>query len=72
MDKNLNTVEDIKKEIARLKEEHAAQDARVIAFDQQAWLSPDEQVERKECQKMKLKLKDEMAALTKKLKQLEG
>lgn len=58
------TRDEIKAEIARLKEEHAALDARVEAFEAQVWMSPEDQVAQKECKKLKLKAKERIAELT--------
>ena len=61
------TREEMEKEIIRLKEEHAALDARVIAFEEQPWLSTEDQIALKECKKLKLKAKERMVALQDKL-----
>ena len=53
----------IREEISKLKEEHASLDARIVVFDKEAWLSPDEQMERKKLQKQKLRTKDRIYAL---------
>ncbi|MFA5624674.1 MAG: YdcH family protein [Bradymonadales bacterium] len=53
--------------LEELKKEHAALDAEISAQDQQAWLSPDEQIERKQKQKLKLRLKDRIYQLTEEL-----
>lgn len=63
----LTTREDIKKEIEKLKKEHASLDQRVQEFDDQVWLSSEDQVAQKECKKLKLKAKEKIAALEKKL-----
>ncbi len=55
--------EEIEKEIATLKEEHAALDAKVTAFDEQVWMSPEDQVAQKECKKLKLKAKERITEL---------
>ena len=62
--------EEIQKEIARLKEEHAALDAKVVAYDEQVWLSPEDQVAQKECKKLKLKAKERIVELEESLKKL--
>ncbi len=62
--------EEIEKEIARLKEEHAALDAKVIAFEEQVWMSPEDQIAQKECKKLKLKAKERMAELQEKLNKM--
>ena len=59
--------EEMQKEIARLKEEHAALDARVEAYNEQVWMSPEDQIAQKECKKLKLKAKERMTALQEKL-----
>jgi len=63
--------EEITKEIADLKEEHAALDARVEGFNAQVWMSPEEQIELKECKKLKLKAKERMAHLQAELDALD-
>ncbi|MCL2325966.1 MAG: DUF465 domain-containing protein [Proteobacteria bacterium] len=55
--------EEITKEIAELKDEHAALDVRVEAFNAQVWMSPEEQMALKECKKLKLKAKERMTLL---------
>ncbi len=64
------TREELKAEIARLKEEHAALDKRVIEFEEQVWLSPEDQIAQKECKKLKLKAKEKIAELTDELNAL--
>ncbi|MBR4986058.1 MAG: DUF465 domain-containing protein [Proteobacteria bacterium] len=59
--------EEIQKEIDRLKEEHAALDAKVIAFEEQVWMSPEDQVAQKECKKLKLKAKERITMLQEQL-----
>ncbi|MBQ9817435.1 MAG: DUF465 domain-containing protein [Proteobacteria bacterium] len=59
--------EEMQKEIARLKEEHAALDARVEAYNEQVWMSPEDQIAQKECKKLKLKAKERMTELQEKL-----
>ncbi len=59
--------EAMQKEIARLKEEHAALDARVEAYNEQVWMSPEDQIAQKECKKLKLKAKERMTELQEKL-----
>lgn len=59
--------EEIQKEIDRLKDEHAALDAKVIAFDEQVWMSPEDQIAQKECKKLKLKAKERITELQEKL-----
>lgn len=61
--------EEITTLVDELKKEHAELDARISAQDQQAWLSPEEQLERKQNQKRKLKLKDRIFQLTQELEQ---
>lgn len=63
--------EELQKEISKLKEEHAALDARVEAFNEQVWLSPEDQVAQKECKKLKLKTKELMTDLQNKLDGLD-
>ena len=61
------TREELVKEIERLRAEHRALDARVIEYDEQVWLSPEDQVAQKECKKLKLKAKERIASLEEKL-----
>lgn len=49
--------------LASLLEQHAALAERVEALDAQVWLSDRERNERKRLQKMKLAVKDKIAAL---------
>ena len=64
------TREELKAEIARLKEEHAALDKRVLEYDEQVWLSPEDQIAQKECKQLKLKAKERMSELTEQLNAL--
>lgn len=59
--------EEIQKEIDSLKQEHAALDAKVIAFEEQVWMSPEDQVAQKECKKLKLKAKERITMLQEQL-----
>lgn len=59
--------EEMVQEIARLKAEHAALDAKVEAFNAQVWMSPEDQVAQKECKKLKLKAKERMTQLQEEL-----
>ena len=59
--------EEIQKEIDRLKQEHAALDAKVIAFEEQVWMSHEDQVAQKECKKLKLKAKERITMLQEQL-----
>ncbi len=59
--------EEMVQEIARLKAEHAALDAKVEAFNAQVWMSPEDQVAQKECKKLKLKAKERMSQLQEQL-----
>ena len=61
------TREEIVAEIDRLKKEHAALDSKVTEFENQVWLSPEDQVAQKECKKLKLKAKERIYELEKKL-----
>ena len=63
--------EEIQKEIARLKEEHKALDARVEAYNELVWMSPEDQVAQKECKKLKLKAKERMTALQEQLDKMQ-
>lgn len=66
------TRDEIKAEIARLKEEHARLDARVESFEAQVWMSPEDQIAQKECKKLKLKAKERIAELTDDLARLDA
>ena len=59
--------EEVQKTIDELKKEHAELDAKIIEMDEQKWLSPEEQLERKTAQKLKLKLKDRIHQLSEEL-----
>ena len=63
--------EEIQKEIARLKEEHKALDARVEAYNELVWMSPEDQIAQKECKKLKLKAKERMTALQEQLDKMQ-
>lgn len=55
--------EELIKEIERVKQEHTTLDERVEAFNQQVWMSPEDQVAQKECKKLKLKAKERLTTL---------
>ena len=63
--------EEIQKEIERLREEHRALDARVEAYNELVWMSPEDQVAQKECKKLKLKAKERMTALQEQLDKMQ-
>jgi uncharacterized protein len=50
-------------EAERLKREHSELKARLNELNSRAWLSPSEEVEKKQLQKLKLAKKDRLAAL---------
>ncbi len=50
--------------IESLREEHQALEARLQELDGQVWLTPEEQIERKNCQKLKLLKKDKIHELS--------
>jgi len=52
-----------------LYEEHLLLEKELEKLDQKAYLAPDEEVERKKIQKMKLAGKDEMELIVRKCKQ---
>ena len=49
--------------IEQLRARHARLEERIAEFDQRPWLSDHEQQERKRLQKLKLAIKDRIAAL---------
>ena len=61
------TREEIVAEIDRLRKEHAALDSKVTEFENQVWLSPEDQVAQTECKKLKLKAKERIYELEKQL-----
>ncbi len=63
--------EEIQKEIERLREEHRTLDARVEAYNELVWMSPEDQVAQKECKKLKLKAKERIAALQAQLDKMQ-
>ena len=46
-----------------LQAEHRLLDEKIGKFTQKQYLTPEEELEKKQCQKLKLKLKDEMAEI---------
>lgn len=46
-----------------LQAEHRLLDEKIGKFSQKQYLTPEEELEKKQCQKLKLKLKDEMAEI---------
>ena len=63
--------EEIQKEIEKLKEEHKALDARVEAYNELVWMSPEDQIAQKECKKLKLKAKERITALQEQLDKMQ-
>lgn len=53
----------VQAEIERLKREHQELKARLSELNSRLYLSPEEEVERKTIQKLKLQKKDRLAAL---------
>jgi hypothetical protein len=53
----------VQSEAERLKREHSELKARLAELDRRVYLSPEEEVERKQLQKLKLAKKDRLAAL---------
>jgi hypothetical protein len=51
-------------EIETLRVEHRELDQRLLELDAQLWLTPEEQVERRNCQKLKLLKKDRIFELS--------
>ncbi len=56
--------EDVRFEIERLHREHNELKARLSELNSRVYLSPEEEVERKTIQKLKLQKKDRLALLT--------
>ena len=65
----LSTVEstNIPAIIEALRAEHQRLEERLDELDAQVWLTPEEQIERKNCQKLKLAKKDRIYELSKML-----
>ena len=63
--------EEIQKEIEKLREEHKALDAKVEAYNELVWMSPEDQMAQKECKKLKLKAKERMTALQEQLDKMQ-
>ncbi len=59
---------DIQTQIDALQAEHQRHDKRLHELDALVWRSPEEEVERKNCQKLKLAAKDQIYGLSKQLK----
>lgn len=53
----------VQAEAERLKREHSELEARLNELNTRSWLSPTEEVEKKQLQKLKLAKKDRLAAL---------
>jgi uncharacterized protein len=53
----------VREEIDRLQREHKELKARLSELNSRLYLSPDEEIERKTIQKLKLQKKDRLAAL---------
>jgi hypothetical protein len=59
---------EVEGEIVRLKERHLEIERRLIELDRHISLTPDEQLERAQLKKEKLRSKDRIALLTQQLK----
>jgi hypothetical protein len=59
---------EVEEEIVRLKERHLEIERRLIELDRHISLTPDEQLERAQLKKEKLRSKDRIALLTQQLK----
>jgi uncharacterized protein YdcH (DUF465 family) len=55
-------------EFQKLKAEHKELDAQLAEYDSRVYLTPEEELERKKIQKMKLMKKDRMAELIREYK----
>ncbi len=58
-----NTAVNTSQEVARLKKEHRELELRLAELNKRHYLSPQEEVERKTLQKLKLAKKDRLAQL---------
>jgi uncharacterized protein YdcH (DUF465 family) len=56
-------VEQATPSLEQLKADHRRHEQRLEELKQKAWLTPDEEIEEKQLKKLKLQLKDQMAAL---------
>jgi uncharacterized protein len=71
--KETEIVEVLKKEneeFKKLSEEHRTLDAQLAEMDTKRYLTPEEEVERKRIQKLKLLRKDRMAELVREYKKI--
>lgn len=57
------TVDAMRDEMVGLERQHAELEGRLDELDGHVYLTPDEQLERKQIQKMKLRLKDRIRVL---------
>ena len=62
--------QELESSIQTLKAEHQQLESRLDVLDSQVYLLPAEEIERKDCQKLKLQKKDEIHRLQKKLAKL--
>ena len=53
--------------LLKLREEHRALEAKLDQFNKRVYLSAEEQVEKKDIQKLKLRTKDQIFALERKI-----
>lgn len=58
-----NNVVNVQAESDRLRREHSELKARLLELNSRPWLSPAEEVEKKQLQKLKLAKKDRLASL---------
>lgn len=59
-------------EFRRLAEEHRSLDNMLIEMDRKPYLTPDEEIERKRIQKLKLNKKDRMAELIREYRKMHS
>ena len=58
-----DAVEKVESQLQRLRDEHQGHERRLAELRQKFRLAPEEEMEMKRLKKLKLKIKDEMAAL---------
>lgn len=56
-------LDNAKQRLLQLREQHALLEERIEGFNERIWLTDRERLERKRLQKLKLSIKDQIAAL---------